>query len=181
MERQVPSSEPMAMGLWWNETAIERRTPYRALARPFRVGGPPTVVTPVLSLLDEPEEIHPSAEALRERLSRNFTGRGVPKGEHLEPLHLEVVLTPEEATGGVVLRVGLPVFELCPACTGSGREAYSLCAACGGEGVVASEQSVPIHIAPMVRPGSITDVLLDGFGVQNLCLRLHTFVTGEIG
>ncbi len=181
MERQVRSNEATVAGLWWTETAIEMRTPYRELAGPFRTGGPPTVVTPVLSLLDDPSEIRPSAGALRDRLARNFTGRGVPKSEHLEPLNLEVLLTPEEAAGGLVLRVGLPVFEICPGCGGSGRDGYATCAACGGEGMAASEQSVPIHIPPLVRPGTITDVLLDGFGVNNLCLRVHTFVTAGPG
>jgi hypothetical protein len=164
------------------ETMVEIRGGSRAVVRPFRQlldVDPPPVMTPLLSILEGPEEIRPSGSALRDRFTRNFTGWGVPKSEHLEALNLEIVLTPEEALRGVVLRVGLPVFEVCSACEGTGHDGLSSCTACDGEGVVASEQAVPIHIAPMIRPGTVTDVLLDGFGVRNLCLRLHTFVSGD--
>ncbi len=105
------------------------------------------------------------------------TGRQAMGVSPREPLQIDVALSPDEARNGVVLRIGVPVFEVCPACRGSGRIWNLPCSSCSQGGVVVHEQSVPVHIAPLLQPDTITDVLLDGYGISNLCLRLRTFVT----
>jgi hypothetical protein len=52
--------------------------------------------------------VHPSFEALYERLLRNFTGCHIPKGERAESLTVEVVLDPEEGELSSVVPVGIP-------------------------------------------------------------------------
>jgi DnaJ-class molecular chaperone len=130
-----------------------------------------------LSIFGDREGIRPSFEALHARFARNFTGRAIPKAERPAPLHLDVALTAEQARDGVVLRIGVPVFEVCPTCQGTGRGWAMPCPLCREEGVLMYEEAVPVHIAPMLSTGTVTDVLLDGYGIANLCLRLRTFVT----
>src|SRR5689334_11949878 len=53
-----------------------------------------------MSVLRGFQEIHPSSEALFARLLRNFTGLGVTKGERVEALQVEIILTSDEAVRG---------------------------------------------------------------------------------
>ena len=50
-----------------------------------------------------------SPEELSDRLSGNFTYLGVPKGDRLEALTVEIHLTPQEAAWGITLPFGIPV------------------------------------------------------------------------
>ncbi|HVV51088.1 MAG TPA: DnaJ domain-containing protein [Polyangia bacterium] len=142
---------------------------------PVRVGAPPPRRAPV-SIFDAAEPIRPSAEAMYERLRRNFTGVGVPKSERLEALNIEVLLTPEEGGRGCVLPVGVPVFRRCPDCGGSGRDWLFPCLACGQQGIIEEEQVVRIRIPPLARSGAVFEMPLQGLGIHNFWLRLHVFV-----
>jgi hypothetical protein len=62
-----------------------------------------------MSILHDFETIRPSFDALFDRVLRNFTGIEVPKGERIEDLNIEVVLSPLEAARGVVAPIGVPV------------------------------------------------------------------------
>jgi hypothetical protein len=42
-------------------------------------------------------EVRPGADALFDRFERNFTGAGVPKGERVQELQLDVAISKEEA------------------------------------------------------------------------------------
>lgn len=115
---------------------------------------------------------------MRDRFLRNFTGLGVPKSEHLESLNVEVLLTPEEAAGGCVVPVGVPVFARCPRCRGTGHDWVFPCLNCQQQGLIETEVSVPVRIPPLVTPGAIFELPLDGLGIHNFFLRLHVFVDG---
>ena len=96
------------------------------------------------SLLAEPDGIWPSGEALQERLARNFTGVGVPKGERIEGLNMELVLTAEEAARGLVLRARVPVLRRCETCGGSGHDRDFPCLGCEGQGTEEVEATVAL-------------------------------------
>jgi hypothetical protein len=138
---------------------------------------PATPVAPwretAVTLLAEPQTVQPSFEALVERLVRNFTGLGARKGERPEGLTFEVILTPDEALWGGVVPVGVPGVRRCPDCGGTGRMWLFPCVPCGAEGVIPTEQVIRMWIPPRVPSGSVIEVPLDGFGIQNLYLRLH--------
>jgi hypothetical protein len=68
----------------------------------------PLIPEPV-SILHDFQTIRPSFDALFDRVLRNFTGIEVPKGERIEDLNIEVVLSPLEAARGVVAPIGVPV------------------------------------------------------------------------
>ncbi|MEW6301621.1 MAG: DnaJ domain-containing protein [Thermodesulfobacteriota bacterium] len=138
---------------------------------------PEPLVPEPMSLLRGFHTVHPSAEALSERLRRNFTGLGVPKAERLEALSVEVILSPDEALRGGVVPIGVPVFYPCPVCGGSGHDWFFPCTYCRQQGMVAEEEVVRIQIPPLVRDGTVTEVPIRGLGIHNLYLRLYIRVS----
>ena len=141
--------------------------------RPLRAE--PLVWQP-MSILEHPDRVSPSFEAMFERFLRNFTGLGVSKSERLEPLDFEVVLTQQEAARGSIVPISVPVFQHCPRCGGSGRDRWSGCRLCGEHGWLQSAHVVRIRLGPGVPSGSVIEVSLQDVGIDNLYLRLHLFV-----
>lgn len=131
-----------------------------------------------VSLFRDFQTIRTSREALRDRVTRNFTGRDVPKAEHAEALTVELELTPEQALHGGTVPLAIPVARPCPACDGHGSAGAFPCVTCGQSGWVEDEQVVRVRIPPGVRSGSVTELPLDGLGIDNLYLRLMVRVTG---
>jgi molecular chaperone DnaJ len=139
-----------------------------------------SVATPVAlrraapeSLLAGPWAVRPSFDGLVDRLVRNFTGVGVPKAERPEALTVEVILTPNEALGGVEVPLGIPGVHRCVECGGTGRAWLYGCAACGGEGAIATDRVIQIPIPAGVRSGSVIEGPLDGLEIHNLYVRLY--------
>lgn len=142
--------------------------------QPAPTGWPPAPVSrEVTTIIGDPEGVRPSFEALMDRVLRNFTGVGVPQSERLESLTFEVLLTREEVLRGVTVPIGVPVFERCPDCGGSGTDGGYACTACGSQGWVEREAVARIAIAPMTPPGSVLEVPLHTFGIRNLYLRIY--------
>jgi molecular chaperone DnaJ len=134
---------------------------------------PPEPLVPgPISVLRGFQQIHPSGEALFARWLRNFTGLGIPKGEQVEALQVEIILTPEEAVRGGSLPLGVPVFSPCPVCGGAGRAWLFPCTYCREQGMVEEEKIVRIHLSPMVRDGTILEIPIGGLGIHNVYLRL---------
>ena len=140
---------------------------------------PEPLVRPPVTILGNRDGIRPSFEAMRDRFLRNFTGMGVPKSERLEGLSFEVLLTPEEASRGCVVPVGVPVFSRCPQCGGSGHDWVFPCAYCQQQGMIEGEERLRIRIPPMAPSGSIYEIPLRGLGIHNFYLRLHVFVEAQ--
>jgi molecular chaperone DnaJ len=134
---------------------------------------PESLVPEPMSVLRGFQTIHPSTEALFERFQRNFTGFGIPKGERLEALSIEVILSPQEALYGGVVPIGVPVFYLCPVCGGSGRDWFFPCTSCHQQGMVEEEEIVRVRIPPLVRDGTVVEVPIRGLGIHNFYLRLY--------
>ena len=127
-----------------------------------------------LSLLGEFRSIRPSFESLYERFVRNFTKRQVPKGERLEGLNVDLLLSPEESAQGGSVAVRVPVFFACPHCDGTRRNWLFPCANCAASGIIEIEKTISIRIPRMQSKRSVIEVSLHGLGIDNLFLRLHT-------
>jgi DnaJ-class molecular chaperone len=138
------------------------------------------LVTEPLSLFDAEARHRPSLEAVHERFLRNFTGLHVPKGEVAEGLNVQVLLTAEEAAGGVVVPIDAPTVQLCPFCEGSGRDRLFPCLYCREEGRVARSERVHLRVPPMVRSGTVHEFPLDRLGVHNFYLRVHILVDDRL-
>jgi molecular chaperone DnaJ len=126
-----------------------------------------------VSLSGHPEMVRPSFEALVERLFRNFTELDAPTAERPEGLTVEVLLTPEEAARGVVVPIGVPRFQPCPDCGGTGYVWLFPCWSCDQQGVIASEDIVHVTIPPLSAPGAVIERPLIGLGIHNLYLRAY--------
>lgn len=144
------------------------------------VGKPPPepLVSEPVPLFDYPETTYPSLEEMFDRFYRNFTGIDVPKAERVEPLHCEVVLSPQEAAAGGVLPIGVPVFSACPSCGGSGRDWLFPCLRCEQRGMLENTATVRLRIPPMVRSGAVIDIPLESLGVENCYLRILIRIGG---
>ncbi|HWP58912.1 MAG TPA: DnaJ domain-containing protein [Candidatus Acidoferrales bacterium] len=136
-------------------------------------GRPGPAFAEPLSVLHGFETIRPSFEPLFERFVRNFTRENIPKGERLQDLNIEVVLSPEEALRGVVVPIGVPVFYACPHCGGSGSDWLFPCLGCNAQGVIETEQTVRVRVPPMTPDRAVLEVPIHGLGVHNFYLRLH--------
>jgi molecular chaperone DnaJ len=130
-----------------------------------------------ISLLRDFHATFPSVDEIFERLLRNFTEVHVPKAERLRPLDLDLILTPDEATAGGSVSIGVPVFYRCEVCQGSGRDWLFPCLACGETGMVEREHPVRIRIPAMVRRGSTFEIPIRGLGIRNLYLRVRIQVS----
>lgn len=150
------------------------------LRRPVRPGEyrPEPLVPEPMSVLHDFGTIRASFDSLFDRMLRNFTGFNVPKGERIEGLNVEVILSPLEAARGTVAHIGIPVFQGCSLCHGSGEDWLFPCMACGGQGIIEQEATVSVRIPPMVRERTIIEVPIEGLGVRNFVLRLHTRISG---
>src|SRR4030095_3111765 len=134
---------------------------------------PEPLVPEMMSVLRDFETIRPSFEPLFERFLRNFTRENIPKGERLESLNVEVILSPEEAAGGVAIPVGVPAVYNCRQCGGAGRDWLFPCIDCNAQGIIEAEETVRVYIPPMVPDRAIIEVPIHGLGIHNFYLRLH--------
>jgi molecular chaperone DnaJ len=134
---------------------------------------PEPLVPQPMSVLHDFETIRPSFEPLFERFLRNFTGEGIPKGERLEALNVEVTLSPEETARGVSVPVVVPVFYTCPECSGSGRDWLFPCVTCNAQGIIEKEKTVRVYIPRMAPDRTVIEVPIHGLGIHNFYLRLH--------
>jgi DnaJ-class molecular chaperone len=88
----------------------------------------------------------------------------------------DLLLTPDEARSGGVVRFAVPATFTCARCSGSGYDWLFLCTACGGDGVLRVEPVVAVAIDPMPPPGMLLEIPLDAPGVHRLLIRLHVSV-----
>jgi len=121
--------------------------------------------------------IHPSLDASQVRLLRNFTGVGVPKGERVDSLNVEVLLPSDEARHRGVLRLGVPIFALCMMCSWYRAHTGCLVSSMYESGDDRAGGIVAVRVPPQVRHGAIIAIPLRGLELHNFYLRLHIAVT----
>jgi hypothetical protein len=164
----------------YHHRLLQTETPAQGAAVPRRVWNwpqPEPLVPERRFGLRDFLTIQPSFDALQARLLRNFTGLGVPKGERVEALNVEICLSPEEAWRGGIIRLGVPVFSPCQRCAGQGREWGFRCLACLGQGMLEGEGDVTVRIPPGVQHGTVLEVPVQQLGLHNFYLRLYIAVT----
>jgi DnaJ-class molecular chaperone len=158
--------------------------PAPALARKRRwpEAGPSPLFAEPLSAPARFHSIHPSIEELRMRLRRAAMGIGSPKGGHVDRLHVEVLLSRDEAARGGAFDVGVPVPRWCARCGGAGEEGYRPCPACGGDGVVEHEALVRARV-PRGGLDATLEFLLRDVGLDDIALEVHVRIApwGALG
>ncbi|MEO6420164.1 MAG: DnaJ domain-containing protein [Polyangiaceae bacterium] len=112
---------------------------------------------------------HPAVESIFARFFRNFGGADDAPVEP-EAIHLEIVLSREQAERGTVVQIAIPVYEQCVHCRGTGDALFDVCAPCGGDGFMESERAVELRLPPQVQDAETFDVPLAALGVSNVFL-----------
>jgi molecular chaperone DnaJ len=132
------------------------------------------------SLLHSFRTSYPSFDELFDRLWLNFRDIGHPKAEAPEALHLEFLLTPDEAARGGQVRLMVPAEARCPTCGGCGGVGLYECWRCAGEGKIAGEFPMTLAFPAGTYDGYEAAIPLDRFGIRNLYLsvRFRTSRTG---
>ena len=126
-----------------------------------------------VSVPDGFARVRPSPAALLDRLLHNLLAERASKGERLQALDAELVLSDAEATRGGTVRLGMPVFRTCPHCRGAGGDWLHPCPVCDDQGVVETEAPVRMRIPPRARDGMFLELPLDRVGIHNLYVRLR--------
>ncbi len=134
---------------------------------------PEPLISEPMTIGDGPGSVGPSFEAFIERLARNFTGLGVPKAEREEAFNFELIMSPEEAARGAVIPFAIPVFQICPWCSGTGSDWGFPCSHCEAEGLLSGRGAIRVRIPAGVRPGTVIELPLSRLGVENFYLRVH--------
>jgi len=142
-------------------------------------GEPEPLIPEPLSVPRDFQTISPSFDEVLDRFVRNFTGIGIPKGERIEELQVEVILSRYEARRGGAAPIGVPVFYPCRVCGGSGHDWLFPRVHCQEQGVVEAEEVVTIRIPPLVKDGTIFEVPLRGLGIHNFRLRIHIRIAAQ--
>jgi len=113
-------------------------------------------------------------EAALARVSGSLTRTAeVGSKDHCEALNTTVLLSPDEAVRGGIIFLAVPSCSPCDRCGGGGRDGLFPCAQCDGEGLIEEEETVRVHVPPLVGDGTVMNVALRGLGVHNFYLRLH--------
>lgn len=87
-------------------------------------------------------------------------------------LTAEILLEPEQAAGGAVLALDVPVTADCDGCGGTGGRVFD-CDLCHGEGKVARRLPVPVHVPAGLREGTVFQVRTDDPAVPSILLTVH--------
>jgi molecular chaperone DnaJ len=87
-------------------------------------------------------------------------------------LTAEILLEPEQAAGGAVLSLDVPVTADCGGCGGTGGRVFD-CELCHGEGKVARRLPVPVHVPAGLREGTVFQVRTDDPAVPSILLTVH--------
>ncbi|HYX92543.1 MAG TPA: hypothetical protein VE782_13355, partial [Myxococcaceae bacterium] len=150
----------------------EKITRSRSPVTPAVQPEPEPLVPEPLSLFRDFAVTRPSFEEVFERFFRSFTEPWVPKSQRVDPLELELLLSPNEAARGGSLALGIPVFYPCRVCHGSGSVGPYRCGGCDGRGMIEEQQDVHVRFPPMVRDGTVFQIPLRGLGLHNMYLQM---------
>lgn len=121
----------------------------------------------------------PALDELFDRLWSNFESVSRPKGEALESLTVELVISQEEARFGGRVQVDIPARATCPACGGHGAVGVYECWRCEGHGALVTSYPVAVSYPPGIRDGHVVRIPLDRFGIKNLFLTVLIRVSDD--
>ena len=120
-------------------------------------------------LADEVHVDFPSVLAVLDRMRQSFFGEA-PRPDQGP----DIVVTPQEAFWGAIVRLDVPVRRTCATCGGRGEVWSEWCADCGGVGDLDAVQPVRLRIPPGVRDGARIRFRVAAPGTR------HTVVDGRI-
>jgi hypothetical protein len=120
----------------------------------------------------------PSVEPAVERM-RDAFGEHAP--DRQDDVHrTELRVTPQEASGGLVVPIEVPVQGLCHDCGGRGEVWAEPCAACAGTGVWRATRSVRVSLPPGVRSGARIRFRVSSPGLAAVRVEVRVAVSSAV-
>lgn len=153
---------------WPSPEPLVRERPKAEPFRPIEVAS----TFQGVSLKESFETHRPTFGELFNRWWGNFQSVSRPKSERLENLTAEVVVSPDEARFGGMVRVEIPAQATCPTCRGCGAVEPYECWRCAGHGALTTEYPVDVEYPPGLRDGYAVRIPLTRFGIANLYLTM---------
>ena len=159
----------------------ERSTSFREVARAFEVLGDPERRRTYDAALRESvigarpdwlaDEVHvdfPSVLTVLDRMRHSFFG-DAPRPD----AGPDIVVTPQEAFWGAIVRLDVPVRRTCASCGGRGEVWSEWCAECGGVGDLDASQAVRLRIPPGVHDGTRVRFRVSAPGTRQTLVDAH--------
>jgi hypothetical protein len=142
--------------------------PRRPPAEPLRSDRRPAEVE-TISPLRSYRTSSPSFDEILENLSNALDLRVHRKSERFHTLTMEVVLTPDQARRGGIVRVLLPIEAQCPTCDGFGSLGFWQCWRCDGTGTLQTQIPLSIEYPAGIKDLYRVAIPLDRFGLHDIC------------
>ena len=139
------------LGVSRDAGADEIKRAHRQLTRRYHpdISGDELTVGAADCLADEVHLDFPSVLTVLDRMRHSFFGGAPRRGTGPE-----IVVTPQEAFWGTVVRLNVPVRRTCGECGGRGEVWNEWCSHCGGAGDLAAFQPVRLRVPPVVTDGT---------------------------
>ena len=164
---QAPRTRPAAEDF----SGVDALQPDRSRVEPLRATEE-TFAFDTIDLKRSFRSGRPSVEEVFDRFRNNFSPVPFYKGERLQNLGLEIVLTPDEARLGGGFRILIPTVSPCPVCGGRGVVKPFQCYRCMGGGSVSRDLPVVVDYAPGISDGYQKEIFLRDLGIRDVYLSL---------
>lgn len=146
-------------------------------AEPLRAEAEEGINLGEASLTQSFQTYRPSFEDVVGRWWRNFYGAEHPKAERVEPLVVDIPITPAQARWGGHVRLMIPAQQVCRTCQGERFIGGYPCLRCGAMGMVVTETPVYAAYPPQVVHHYLAHIPLDSLGITNFFLTVRFWVT----
>jgi hypothetical protein len=139
------------LGVSRDAGADEIKRAHRQLTRRYHpdISGDELVTAGIDCLADEVHVDFPSVLNVLDRMRHSFFG-DAPRPD----AGPDIVVTPQEAFWGAIVRLDVPVRRTCASCGGRGEVWSEWCSGCGGVGDLDARQAVRLRVPPGVIDGT---------------------------
>jgi hypothetical protein len=158
------------LGVSRDAGADEIKRAHRQLTRRYHpdISGDDLALGVAECLADEVHVDFPSVHTVLDRMRHSFFG-----GAARADAGPDIVVTPQEAFWGAVIRLDVPVRRTCGACGGRGEVWSEWCADCAGVGDVEACQPVRLRVPPGVHDGTRIRFRVTAPGTRRTVIDAH--------
>jgi len=158
------------LGVSRDAGADEIKRAHRQLTRRYHpdISGDDLAMSVADCLADEVHVDFPSVLNVLDRMRHSFFG-DAPRLD----TGPDIVVTPQEAFWGAIVRLDVPVRRTCASCGGRGEVWGDWCTDCGGVGDLDARQAVCLRIPPGVRDGTRVRFRVAAPGARHAVVDAH--------
>jgi hypothetical protein len=129
------------------------------------------------TLFDQPEPLIPTNDNELDRFCQGFVPEviDIPKAKRSgKDLFVELRLSPNQAKGGGMFTVHIPVIKPCPTCSALDEPRRLTCRLCGGTHRITEDRTIEITTPPGVMDGQVARLPMEDVGLA--CTDLVVYV-----